>query len=55
MTIDFRNEPILDFSRDEPAREALQKAIDTFTPVDCPLIIGGARWIATGQRTVSTR
>ena len=29
MTLDFRNEPILDFSRNTEAQAALQKAIDT--------------------------
>jgi 1-pyrroline-5-carboxylate dehydrogenase len=43
MTIDFRNEPILDFSRNAEAKAALQKAIDDFVPIDCPLVIGGAR------------
>src|SRR5262245_24944902 len=43
MTLEFRNEPILDFSRDDAARAALQKALEGFVPVDCPLIIGGAR------------
>jgi 1-pyrroline-5-carboxylate dehydrogenase len=43
MTLDFRNEPILDFSRDGEAKTALQKAIDAFVPVDCPLVIAGAR------------
>jgi 1-pyrroline-5-carboxylate dehydrogenase len=43
MTLEFRNEPLLDFSRDGDARAALQKAIDDFVPVDCPLVIGGAR------------
>lgn len=43
MTLEFRNEPILDFSRDAEARASLRKAIDAFTPVDCPLIIGGVR------------
>jgi 1-pyrroline-5-carboxylate dehydrogenase len=52
MTLEFRNEPILDFSRDDEARAALRKAIDSFTPVDCPLIIGGAR-ISTKALIVS--
>ncbi len=43
MTLDFRNEPILDFSRNPEAKAALQKAIDEFVPVDCPLVIAGAR------------
>ncbi|HVE41686.1 MAG TPA: L-glutamate gamma-semialdehyde dehydrogenase [Planctomycetota bacterium] len=43
MTLDFRNEPILDFSRNPEAKAALQKAIDDFVPVDCPLVIAGAR------------
>jgi 1-pyrroline-5-carboxylate dehydrogenase len=43
MTLEFRNEPLLDFPRDGDARAALQKAIDDFVPVDCPLVIGGAR------------
>jgi 1-pyrroline-5-carboxylate dehydrogenase len=43
QTLEFRNEPILDFSRDADARAALQKALEEFVPVDCPLIIGGAR------------
>jgi 1-pyrroline-5-carboxylate dehydrogenase len=43
MTLEFRNEPIIDFSRDADARAALQKAIDAFTPADCPLVIGGVR------------
>jgi 1-pyrroline-5-carboxylate dehydrogenase len=43
MTLDFRNEPIIDFSRNPEAKAALQQAIDAFVPVDCPLVIGGAR------------
>jgi 1-pyrroline-5-carboxylate dehydrogenase len=43
MTPEFRNEPILDFSRNPEAKAALQNAIDGFVPVDCPLVIGGAR------------
>jgi 1-pyrroline-5-carboxylate dehydrogenase len=41
--MEFRNEPILDYTRDVQAREAQQKALDAFVPVDCPLVIGGAR------------
>ncbi|MBI3858325.1 MAG: L-glutamate gamma-semialdehyde dehydrogenase [Planctomycetes bacterium] len=44
MTLEFRNEPIVDFSRDGDARAALQKALDEFVPLHCPLIIGGARF-----------
>ncbi|HVR87309.1 MAG TPA: L-glutamate gamma-semialdehyde dehydrogenase [Planctomycetota bacterium] len=43
MAPEFRNEPYLDFARDVQAREAQQKAIDSFVPVDCPLVIAGAR------------
>lgn len=52
MALEFRNEPILDFTRDATARQSLQKAIDSFTPVDCPLVIGGAR-ISTKSSIVS--
>ena len=52
MTLEFRNEPILDFSRDDAARAALQKALEGFVPVDCPLVIGGAR-LATKAAIVS--
>ena len=52
QTLEFRNEPILDFSREADARAALQKALEEFVPVDCPLIIGGAR-IATKAAIVS--
>src|SRR5437016_5918459 len=52
MTIEFRNEPILDFSRNAEEKAALQKALDAFVPVDCPLVIGGAR-IATKASIVS--
>jgi 1-pyrroline-5-carboxylate dehydrogenase len=52
MTIEFRNEPILDFSKNADAKAALQKAIDGFVPVDCPLVIGGAR-ISTKASIVS--
>src|SRR5579859_469958 len=43
MALEFRNEPYLDFVRDAVAREAQRKAIDSFVPVDCPLVIAGAR------------
>src|SRR5437660_312451 len=43
MTLEFRNEPIIDFTRNAEAKAALQKAIDDSVPVDCPLVIGGAR------------
>ena len=52
MTQDFRNEPILDFTRDAAAREALGKAIQAFVPVDCPLVIAGAR-LSTKSSIVS--
>jgi 1-pyrroline-5-carboxylate dehydrogenase len=52
MSLEFRNEPILDFSRDAGARAALQKEIEGFMPVDCPLILGGAR-IPTKSSIVS--
>ena len=52
MTPDFRNEPIIDFSRNAEAKTALQHAIDAFVPVDCPLVIGGAR-LATKASIVS--
>jgi len=52
MTLEFRNEAILDFSRNPEARAALQKAIDDFVPVDCPLVIGGAR-VSTKASIVS--
>lgn len=41
--MEFRNEPIIDYSRDAQAREAQRKALEAFVPVDCPLVIGGAR------------
>ena len=43
MASDFRNEPVLDFARDGQARDAQKKALDEFVPVDCPLVIAGAR------------
>src|SRR5579864_9217453 len=43
MALEFHNEPYLDFARDAQAREAQQKAIDSYVPVDCPLVIAGAR------------
>jgi 1-pyrroline-5-carboxylate dehydrogenase len=52
VTLEFRNEPLLDFSRDVETRHALQVAIESFTPVDCPLILGGAR-ISTKSSIVS--
>jgi 1-pyrroline-5-carboxylate dehydrogenase len=52
MTPDFRNEPIIDFSRDAEAKAALRHAIDTFVPADCPLVIGGTR-ITTKASIVS--
>src|SRR5258706_5163959 len=52
MSVDFRNESILDFARDTEARQALRAAIDGFTPVDCPLVIGGNR-ITTKAAIVS--
>jgi len=52
MTLEFRNEAILDFSRNPEEKAALQKAIDSFVPVDCPLVIGGAR-ISTKASIVS--
>jgi 1-pyrroline-5-carboxylate dehydrogenase len=52
MTLDFRNEPILDFSRNPEAKAALEQALNAFVPVDCPLVIGGAR-LATKASIVS--
>jgi 1-pyrroline-5-carboxylate dehydrogenase len=52
MPTEFRNEPYLDFARDAQAREAQQKAIEAFVPVDCPLVIGGSR-ISTKSSIVS--
>ena len=49
---DFRNEALLDFGRDAQAREAQQKALDSFVPVDCPLVIAGAR-LSTKSTIVS--
>ena len=39
----FSNEPITDFAADEAARQAQQSALETYEPVDCPLVIGGKR------------
>jgi len=52
MAPEFRNEPILDFSRDVDARHALGKALEAVVPADCPLVIGGAR-ISTKSSIVS--
>ena len=52
MPLEFRNEPFLDYARDADARQALQSAIEAFIPVDCPLIIGGAR-VSTKSSIVS--
>ncbi|HLY08967.1 MAG TPA: L-glutamate gamma-semialdehyde dehydrogenase [Planctomycetota bacterium] len=52
MALEFRNEPPLDFVRDAQTREAQQKAIDSFVPVDCPLVIAGSR-ISTKSSIVS--
>jgi 1-pyrroline-5-carboxylate dehydrogenase len=52
MDTEFRNEPITDFSKDDSARRAQQAAIEAFTPVDCPLVIGGRR-ITTRAKILS--
>jgi 1-pyrroline-5-carboxylate dehydrogenase len=43
MTEPFRNEPIVDFSRDEEARRAQRAALGAFRPVQAPVVIGGKR------------
>ncbi|HZE95403.1 MAG TPA: L-glutamate gamma-semialdehyde dehydrogenase [Planctomycetota bacterium] len=43
MVSEFRNEPFLDFTGDAAAREAQKQALESFTPVDAPLVIGGIR------------
>jgi 1-pyrroline-5-carboxylate dehydrogenase len=43
MDTDFRNEPLVAFATDAGARAAQQAALDAFTPVDAPLVIGGKR------------
>ncbi|MBV8882157.1 MAG: aldehyde dehydrogenase family protein, partial [Planctomycetaceae bacterium] len=53
MTLEFRNEPYLDFARDAAARDAQKRAIDAFAPVDCPLVIGGTR-VSTKAAIVSS-
>jgi 1-pyrroline-5-carboxylate dehydrogenase len=52
MDTEFRNEPITDFSADTAARRTQQAAIEAFTPVDCPLVIGGRR-IETRSKILS--
>jgi 1-pyrroline-5-carboxylate dehydrogenase len=49
---EFRNEPLADFARDEAARRAQQDALASFTPVDCPLVLGGER-VPTRARILS--
>ncbi len=53
MVSPFRNEPVVDFAKDESARAAQQAALDGFVPRDCPLVVGGER-ISTRSRIVST-
>src|SRR5205809_257881 len=52
MDTEFRNEPITDFGSNLAARAAQQAALEAFTPVDCPLVIGGRR-IATKTKILS--
>jgi 1-pyrroline-5-carboxylate dehydrogenase len=52
MIAPFRNEPVVDFSKDEAARRAQQAALDAFRAVDVPLVIGGRR-ITTREKIVS--
>jgi 1-pyrroline-5-carboxylate dehydrogenase len=52
MDAEFRNEPITDFASNPEARAAQQAALDAFTPVDCPLVIGGRR-ISTKAKIIS--
>jgi 1-pyrroline-5-carboxylate dehydrogenase len=53
MTEPFRNEPVVDFSRNETASAAQRAALDGFKAVDVPLVIGGRR-ITTREKIVST-
>jgi 1-pyrroline-5-carboxylate dehydrogenase len=49
MVEPFRNEPVVDFSRDEEARRAQKAAIDAFKPSQAPVVIGGKRLRTQGH------